>query len=394
MLIRIRNGLLEAENFYKNATVGNLVGNIAWHRAEDKFYLDTNDKIERFFSHESFYIYLEKELQNPNNIKENDTFIFYVGSDNSNNEYGIQEDFSTGFYKYNKIIFYNRILQLSISNDNINWDTIGGINLTDSNELINRQGFRKNTVSPMVLNNYQVYRSPYVSLIGYSSGLILKIYKKNLEDETKEDLYTYNVFNEQGEADFFLEFPNEFRMEVYDAENDNVIFSSGYLLIYPGDRFIDSEYNLEYIYDDRTLPHEEITAFESINNKIQIKNVSNETYTNLIIYGTTPNNDLVKLSLNPDALYFQYTDKIEISSLSPNEIIDLYVFIDRKTASTDSVYTNEFDIRVTSSSSEIDPSNPDIIDLNNLTDRVYNESNNVKTYIDNLNTEVDKLLNK
>lgn len=309
-LIKVKNGLLEAENFFLVSSFSDFAGstNITRNINSGNLQLITNNQIERKFTYGAFVIELKK--QNWDVVSGKDYCACYVGNDEC--IYGIRDDIS-GINKYWKITCSDNYIQVFASNDKINWRNLGGTNI---NGTITKQGFIKDSNNPFVLEDYKVYENPFITIQNFPEGTIAI-----LQDKDGNELKR-RVFDSDMQVQIFLDSCMSGKLVFTDA-SDNIIYSSDIIDFIYGDLFVFNSYELEIIYKGIVVLEE--TEIDSLLEKISIKNVGTKNYTNLTIGTQDNSNNTIKLSFDG----INYYDKLTVLNIDPLEQIDIYVEIIR-----------------------------------------------------------------
>ncbi|WP_142415396.1 hypothetical protein [Hathewaya massiliensis] len=310
-LIKVKNGLLEAENFFLASSFSDFAGsaNVVRDIKTGKLKLISNNKIERKFDYEEFVIELEKE--NFKTMSEDNYSMIYLG--NNDYTFGIKDNKLNEQNKYWKILRKDGYIQAYSSNDGKEYKNIGGMKFTES---INKQGFTKHCNEDFILNNYKVYANAYVTLQNAPKGSIVEFYNN------KDELILTREFNADMECKVFLDnkiegyfiFKDTTGKEFYKSD----LFNLGY-----GDIYILSPYNFEIIYHGTVVTNTNPVLLQDLEEFISIKNISNKEYKNITIGTETTTNDLVQLSWNGE----DYFDILTIDTIAPGEIKQLLVKI-------------------------------------------------------------------
>lgn len=309
-LIKVKDGLLEAENFFLVSPFSDFAGsnNVTRDISTGKLQLISDNKIEREIPYTSFVIEMKKE--NWGTLGGNDYCSCYIG--NNDCIYGVRDD-TSGQNIYWKLTYVDGYVQAYASNDKINWTNLGGTNIPEG--VIN-QGFIKNSSNNFVLDDYRVYDNPYITIQNFPEGTIAILQGEN-GNELKR-----RVFDSNMQVQIYLDSLMSGKLVFLDT-NNNVLYSSDIIDFKYGDIYVFSSYELEIIYKGIVVLEE--TMLDSLCESISIKNIDIKSYSNLII-GTQDNSgNTVTLSL--DGINFYNT--LPISNIDPSQQIDIYVQITR-----------------------------------------------------------------
>ena len=310
-LIQVKNGLLEAENFFLASSFSDFAGesNIVRDGKTDKLKLISNNKIERKFNYKEFVIEVEKE--NFNDIRDMDYSMIYLG--NTNQIFGIKDLKSDEQNKYWKLIKRNNYIQAYSSNDGRNYINIGGMNFI---EPLTIQGFMKYSDEDFILNNYKIYANPYVTIYNFPQNTLCELY------DLDNKLIKTRLFNSDMECKVFMDskFVGYF---IFKDTDGKIIYTSDNFYLQYGGMWEFSPYNFEIIYHGNVVTNINTSILEDLEELITIKNIGNKDYKNIQITTKTSSNDLIQLSLNG----VNYTDHITIDNIKQNESKSIYVKI-------------------------------------------------------------------
>lgn len=316
-LVKASNGLLETENFYLYSSFSDFLGVGKCHRDFEKFYLDTNDKIERKFLYPEFNIEFQKE--NWENIQDGESVIFYVSSDS--NDFGIVDSWTDGIqHAYQKIVYSDNYLQMYISDNGTDWKNIGGQQV----DSIKLQGFKKTSKDKsLVMLNYKVYKSPF-------------IYIENFDADTRVELYSFDntkitekIFSMNQKVEIFLNHNISGYFKFFNKDN-SLIYQTSTMLLQQGDTYVRYDYNIDFIYMNNTLNPSENTELKDTDQMIKIKNKSDtETYKNLTLSAENDYNNIITFSTDG----INYSENLTIESLAPQETFSFYINLTRSQTS-------------------------------------------------------------
>lgn len=309
-LIKVKNGLLEAENFFLTSSFGDFAGsaNVTRDTETGKVKLISNNKIERKFNYDEFVIELEKE--NFNSIGEDDYSMLYLG--NNNYTFGIRDKELSKQNKYWKILKQENYIQAYTSSDGINYTNIGGMEFA---EILTRQGFMKHNDENFILNNYKVYANPYITIQNFPKGTSCELYDKD------NNLLKTRLFDQNLECKVYLDSNNMEGYFIFKDINKKVIYTTSHLQLGYGDIWVYSPYNFEIIYQGNVV-NIDPTLLQDLDEMITIKNIGDKDYTGIIIGTQTSSNDLIQLSSDGTT----YTDTLTIN-IAQNEEKNIYVKI-------------------------------------------------------------------
>jgi hypothetical protein len=332
-LLKVKNGLLEKDNFYMTSSFEDFLGTSTTHRDGDSFFIDGNETIERLFPYQNFLLELKKENWNP--IEDDDRILFYVSD--SVDLYGIVEDNQGGTEQtpYLRIVVIDGYIQTYASLDGITWENIGGADLYG--KVISKQGFKKDSSKSFKMLDYHVYSSPFLTIQNFPEN-----YKAELYD-TANTLLKERLFDSNSECQIYLDYNLEGYFKIYDP-NGIEVFTSSIMQFSQGDIFVACEFELELIYKEVVLPKDEITEMGTYGSgqRVTLRNIStSSTYTNLLISTEIESTDTIELSFDN----INYSPTLTVPSLAPNGEVDIYVMITRGDGTT-SFVTREFMFKV------------------------------------------------
>ncbi|WP_333862025.1 hypothetical protein [Clostridium sp.] len=309
-LIKVRDGLLEVENFFLTSSFGDFAGsaNVIRDISTGKVKLISNNKIERNFTFGEFVIELEKE--NFSFMGQDDYCILYLGNDDY--AFGIKDDKLDEQHKFWKILKQDNYIQAYVSDDGINYNNIGGMNFAED---ITKQGFEKYSNEDFILNNYKVYGSPYVIVQNFPENTVCELY------DSDNNLLKTRVFDSNMECKVFLD-SNIKGHFVFKDTDSNELYRSDLLDLKYGDVYVFSQYELEIIYNGVVVTNTSPGILKDLDESVTIKNVDTVDYTGLNISIETASNDLIQLSLDGAT----YSDTITLD-LVQGQSKDIFVKI-------------------------------------------------------------------
>ncbi|WP_049041362.1 hypothetical protein [Clostridium sporogenes] len=310
-LIQVKNGLLEAENFFLASSFSDFAGesNITRDIKTGKLKLISNNKIERKFDYKEFVIEVEKE--NFSDIKDMDYSMLYLG--NSDHIFGIKDLKSNEQNRYWKILKKDNYIQAYSSNDGKGYINIGGMEFI---EPLTKQGFMKYSDEDFILNNYKVYANPYVTIQNFPEDTLCELY------DLDNNLIKTRLFNSDMECKVFID-SNMSGYFTFKDRDGKVIYTSDVLQLQYGDMWVFSPYNFEIIYHGNVVTNVSPAMLQDLEELITIKNIGNKDYNNIKIGTETPSNDLIQLSFDG----INYTDSLTIDSIKQSESKGIYVKI-------------------------------------------------------------------
>lgn len=321
-LIKVKDGLLEVENFFLTSSFSDFAGsaNVARDINTGKLELISNNKIERKFNYSEFVIELEKE--NFSNMVTDDYSMIYLGNDKYT--FGIRDKKQGEQHKFWKLIKQDNYVQAYVSDDGVNYTNIGGINFTD---LITKQGLQKCSNENFVLDNYKVYGSPYVTVQNFPENTVCELYDSN------NNLLKTRTFNNDLECKVFLD-GNIQGYFIFKDSSGNQIYKSDMLNLKYGDVYVFSKYELEVIYNGLVVTNTSPGVLKDLDESITIKNIDTKGYTGLKIGIQTASDDLIQLSLDDQT----YSDTVALDLLQ-GQSKDVFVKI------TKNVDNHNFSVR-------------------------------------------------
>lgn len=291
-LVKVSDGLIESDNFLLTSEFGDFLGDGFYNRSQESFTLEKGS-IERNLNYDEFVIVVEKE---PSTLLEDDRFEFYIR--NEDNKVGLEEVNDRSYVRFWKLILHDNFMQGYKSDDGKVWQNVGGTQYTKK-PLI--QGF--NAIGQeLIINDYRVYKSPYVTIQNYYPGTVVKLVD-NLGKVVKERLFTENH-----DCNIFLDYPGEYRLMFYTSEGD-LVYESELLDLVCGDIYMFTEYDLQLFHKETLLTHK-TTTLHTLLETVIVRNNSLEDYKNIKLTINNPNLDEVTISLD-------------------NEIFSNYIILDK-----------------------------------------------------------------
>lgn len=313
-LVKVKNGLLEVENFFLTSSFSDFAGsaNISRDISTGKVKLISNNKIERVFNYSEFVIEAEKE--NFNVMGTDDYSMIYMGNDKYN--FGIKDIKQTGQHKFWKILKQDNYIQAYVSDDGINYTNIGGMNFIYT---ITKQGFEKRSNEDFMLDDYKVYATPYVTVENFPESTVCELYDVN------NNLLKSRTFDSSLECKVFLD-GNMQGYFVFKDSGGKQLYKSDTLNLQYGDVYIYSKYKLEVIYKTVEVTDLNPAVLDDLEETISIKNVDTVDYTGLTVGTQTSNNDTIQLSLDGTT----YLDNISLD-LAQGQSKNIFVKITKST---------------------------------------------------------------
>lgn len=319
-LVKVKSGLLEAENFFLASSFSDFAGsaNIVRDVKTGKLKLISNNKIERSFNYNEFVIEVEKE--NFNTMNDYDYSIIYIGNDKYT--FGIRDRELNEQNKYWKILKKDNYIQAYTSKDGKEYVNIGGLEFDES---ITKQGFEKHSNENFTLNKYRVYSSSYVTLQNAPEGSILELYSIN------NQLVFTDEFNDNMECNIFLDSITEGYFIFKDVEGKE-FYRSGRVSLSYGDIYVLSPYNFEITYYGNVVTNTNPTLLKNLEELVSIKNIGNKEYKNIKIGVETSSNDLIQLSFDGE----NYFNTAIIDNIKQSESKDIFIRITKNIESRNS----------------------------------------------------------
>lgn len=305
-LIKVKDGLLEVENFFLTSSLTDFAGsaNVSRDIGTGKVKLISNNKIERNFTFDEFVIELEKEKFS--SMGQDDYCILYLGNDDY--AFGIKDEKQDEQHKFWKILKQDNYIQAYASDDGINYVNIGGMNFVED---ITKQGFEKHSSEDFMLNNYKVYANPYITLQNFPENTVCELHDVN------DNLLKTRVFDSNMECKVFLDSNIKGYFIFKDAEG-NELYRSDLLDLKYGDVYVFSQYELEIIYNGLVVTNTSPGILKDLDESITIKNIDTVDYTGLNIGIETASNDLIQLSL--DGVTYFYTVTLDLEQGQSKDI--------------------------------------------------------------------------
>lgn len=311
-ILKVKDGLLEAENFFLASSFSNFAGsaNISRDIKKGLVYLNSNDKLERKFNYQQCVIEVKK--QKSNKLNNDDNEIMYVGTNTA--IYGIKDD-KNGESNYWKICVDDGYVQVYSSHNGYDWTNLSGKKIYG---LLTRQGFKKEHTNPLIIEKYSIYSSPYITLYNMPSETKVQFFnEKNIKLEE-------SAFNEDMEAKIWLNYNIKGYFRFSDITNKE-IFTTKLMDLKYGDIYMMSKYDLQVIYKNKVVDQDKYSLLNDLCESIIIKNNDNKTYKKIFVGIDTKSDDLIELSF--DGVNFK--DSLTIEQLQPNEGKEVVIRITR-----------------------------------------------------------------
>lgn len=309
-LIKVKDGLLEVENFFLTSSFSDFAGsaNVTRDIGTGKVKLISNSKIERNFNFSEFV--LEIERGNFDSMSQDDYATLYFDSEKY--AFGIKDKKQEEQHKFWKILKQDNYIQAYVSDDGINYTNIGGMNFA---EEILHQGFEKYSSEDFVLDNYKVYANPYVTLQNFPENTVCELYDEN------DNLLKTRVFDSNMECNVFLD-SNIKGYFVFKDADGNELYRSDLLELKYGDVYVFSKYELEIIYNGLVVTNTSPGILKDLDESITIKDIDTVDYTGLNVGIETSSNDIIQLSLDGEI----YSDIVTLN-LQQGQDKDVFVKI-------------------------------------------------------------------
>lgn len=284
-LLKVKNGLLEAENFFLVSSFSDFVGsaNVSRDISTGKLKISSNNKIERSFNYNEFVIELEKE----NFIKMgvDDYSMIYFG--NANNTFGIKDDDLNTQTRYWRILKQDNYIQAYTSTDGVNYTNIGGMALVEG---VTKQGFIKYGSEDFILDKYNIYDNPYVTIQNFPENTLCELYDSN------NALLKSRAFDADMECKIFLDSNNLNGHLIFKDPQGSILFTTETITFGYGDVWVISPYNFEILYLGSVVNNIHPALLQDLSEMMIIKNVGDSAYTGITIGTETNSNDLIQLS--------------------------------------------------------------------------------------------------
>lgn len=306
-LVKVKDGLLELENFFITSPIEDFMGNGEYFRTPDEFTLQSGN-IERRVNYDELVIVVEKEDAE---LGPDERYEFYL-SDGEKRE-GIEEVYNSEYARFWKLIYNDGYIQGYKSNDGLEWFNVGG----KSAKRPIYQGFRTEG-RELTLKNYKVYSDPYITIQNFYPGTLVKL------TDVNGNLIKERLFESNNECNIFLDHPVQGRLEFYDHQN-NLIYKSKAIHFNYGDTFMFTEYDLELYYKGQLLTHRTTTLYTLLE-VVVLRNNSDEIYDFINISINNTNEDVIEISLDNENFY----SKIIIEEILSKEEINIYIRITKE----------------------------------------------------------------
>ncbi len=183
-------------------------------------------------------------------------------------------------------------------------------------EVITKQGFMKYSSEDFILNKYNIYASPYVTLQNAPEGSILEFYNNN------DRLILTGKFNTDMEYKIFLDGITEGYFIFKDIEGKE-FYKSDIINLSYGDIYILSPYSFEITYHGNIITNTNPALLQDLEELISIENIGNTEYKNIVIGTETSNNDLIQLSFDGE----NYFDNLTIDNIKQGDSKNIFVKI-------------------------------------------------------------------
>lgn len=303
-LVKVKDGLLELENFFITSPIEDFLGNGKYFRTPNEFILQDGN-IERRIDYNELVIVVEKKDVE---LGPGDRYEFYL-SDGEKRE-GIEESYNSEYARFWKLIYNDGYIQGYKSDDGLEWFNVGG----KSAKSPIYQGFRTEG-RELTLKNYRVYSDPYITIQNFYPGTLVKLV------DIEGNLIKERLFEDNNECNIFLDHPIQGRLEFYDHQN-NLIYKSKAINFNYGDDFIFTEYDLELYYKGQLLTHKTTTLYTLLETVV-LRNNSDEIYSSINISINNANDDMVEISLDKE----NFHSELVVSEIQSKEEIEIYIRI-------------------------------------------------------------------
>lgn len=241
-LLKIQEGLLEAENYFLYSPASDFLGENQYRRDTNSFTL-IDGTIERILPYDNFVIIVHKDSAPVGSVE---AIHFYIRENMQ--RYGITET-STGndvSMPYYKIAKYNGFVQAYSSLDGVTWTNLGGWNVKTQTV----QGFtiQKQPNSELVFNllGYQIYRNPYITIGGLFDKECVVLYKNDVIIDRK-------IATQDGIVELFIHNNDNYTVKIYEnATQTNLVYEEN-IACFMGDEWAISENNISLLYKNEQL---------------------------------------------------------------------------------------------------------------------------------------------
>lgn len=311
-LIKIQEGLLEAENYFLYSPASDFLGEHQYRRDNTSFTL-VEGTIERRLDREQYVIVVNK---NSSPVGSVEAVHFYVRE--NINKLGITEtsignNVSTPWYK---LVRYNNMLQAYYSLDGIEWTNLGGWNIT--NQVVQGFAIEKQPGSDLELQilDYKMYRTPYITIGGLYDGecVVLR------DGETVVDR---KIADERGVVDLFIHNNFAATVDVYTSATQQTLLHTENIDAVMGDEYMAGEQNLVFYYRQENLTFSPTLLKESVAT-ITAHNIGDMTAEDIQIGIDYTGEHFITMSLDGS----EYNSYIMLT-LQPDEQRDFYIKIKR-----------------------------------------------------------------
>lgn len=309
MFLKSESGLIEEENFYLSHPT-DFLGSNSEYCIKDNTFTIASGIVERNFLYDEFVMQLEYRYS----PIENGSIFFYVKNSNKQ-RMGIMKTLDNEGddteYNFWKIVFYKGFLQVYKSIDTTLWINIGGTKVKNPIEI---QGFELKGSSPFILRNYKVYKNSYLTIYNYPRN-----YKARILD-LQQNIIKEEPFDNLNQCHIFLDYCFTGKIQILDTEN-NLVNETKMIDINYGDEYLLSPYDIEVYYDSDKIEYS-TTNINYPSDKVTVKNISNEIYSNLNV-SISEMTDNIQISLDG----INFNENIVIDVLEPQQSKDIYIKI-------------------------------------------------------------------
>lgn len=306
-LVKVLSGKLEKENYFMDSYITDFLGDGIWDFKEDSFSLK-NGTIKRILPYNQFMIDIRKDVVF---LDEDDMFSFFI--EDESNKMGFLEE-SIKSKEYWRFIYYQNFVQVYTSDDGQIWENHGGEHYEYKQEFL--QGFTTKGNKSLTLNNYNIYKSPYITIQNFKPGTTVKLYNK-------DGMYIkQRNFKEDYTCEMFLDYNIEGYLEFY--FDNELLYTSNVRFFEHGDTYLFYDIRLQLLHNEVVLENETTVLYEYIE-KLTLRNVENIVINNITLKVNNPNLDKIELSLNEET----YNTEIIINEIKGYEDIPIYLRIIR-----------------------------------------------------------------
>ena len=293
-LVKVSSGRLEKENFFMDSSVSDFLGNGEWSRTTDYFKLH-KEVIKRSLPYSEFVIDIRKDIAF---LEEDDIFSFFI--EDKTNRMGLLEE-NTKSKEFWRLIYHENFAQIFTSDDGMDWENHGGEFHEYSEELL--QGFYQQGGKILTLRNYNVYKSPFLTIWNFKPGTVVRLYSiagEYIKEREFDASWTCEIFldyNIKGYLEFF--------------QGDSLVFVSDVKDFEHGDVYLYPSTKLQLLHDGVILDSTTTTLHEYVE-KLILRNPENKSIGHVHLKIDNPNLDKIEISRDGQNYYTEMViDKVE-----------------------------------------------------------------------------------